>query len=62
MRDFLTTVARAFAGFVLEMSAEGGRWEFTDLVPGKVIVEVHRVERVHIQIREWTEIKEPVAV
>jgi hypothetical protein len=58
MRDFLETVSRAFAAFVLEIRPEGIHIEFADLLPGKVIVEVKHLEHAKIPIREWTVAKE----
>ena len=58
----LFSVASAFAHFVIDLKPEGGRWEIPDLLPGRIVVEVRRTEKAKIQVREWTEIKEPVAV
>jgi hypothetical protein len=60
MDKYLRVVARAFAAFVIELSVTGGIWTFTDIAPGKVIVEVRHVEPIKVQVREWTVAKEPV--
>jgi hypothetical protein len=60
MERYIRTIARAFAEFIISMSADGGEWSFNDVAAGRVTVTVTHTLPLRVEDRSWVVANERV--